>query len=149
MRNRKILNRYCLIWNHPELPRTTSSFGNPIKIPYEPTPQKNPSLIRAKKKQYSYPKKQPTWTPKQLSHAHYEQDHRSDDTLCSKLNLIIPSFIKIFRAAMRATSPELVDAICAHLDLLPDPEEFEDFVNEYIAELKSNENTNKIKTHII
>lgn len=50
---------------------------------------------------------------------------------------------------MRAASQGQVDKIDAQLDLLPDPAEFEDFVNEHNAELKSKGNTNTIKTHII
>lgn len=42
-----------------------------------------------------------------------------------------------------------VGAINAHVDLLPDPGEFEDFVDEHTAQFKAKANKNKIKIHII
>lgn len=60
-----------------------------------------------------------------------------------------PSFLTNLRIAIRASTQERVDEISAHLYLLPNLGEFEDFVTEYTAQLNSEANTNTIKTHII
>lgn len=50
---------------------------------------------------------------------------------------------------MHATLQEKLDAIKAQLNLLSDTREFEDFLKEHTAELKTKENKNTIKTHIM
>lgn len=61
--------------------------------------------------------------------------------------ILSSSFLTSLKFAIGATSWEQVDAMNAHLDLLPDPGEFEDFVKEHKAEFKWKENKNTIKTY--
>lgn len=60
----------------------------------------------------------------------------------------LPNFFVNLLIAMRVMSKGQVDAIKAHLDLLPGPEDFENIVNERTLELKSNAKTSKIKQYI-
>lgn len=58
-----------------------------------------------------------------------------------------PRLLARFRIAMRTASQDY--ASNAHLDLLPNPGQFEDFFNKHTAELKEKANRTTIKHHII
>lgn len=59
------------------------------------------------------------------------------------------SLLASFRIEMRTASQDQVDSINTHIDLFPDPGEFEDLVIEHKTKMKSKENTNIINNHII
>lgn len=50
---------------------------------------------------------------------------------------------------MQATAQGQVEVVNAHLDVLPGPRELEDILQEHETEMKSKENTDTIKQHII